>query len=171
MVHKIERSSKYYDEKTYLNDIANLDLILKNAKMTDALKNAIIELKDALKKKDYNMAYELSAVKSLIVSNLKFKEASIMKKNAFREDSKSNEKILGDSLYGYLDGLHHKITFNLMRGGKKDIVPSGMIVMSGSTTGLTIKEKGLSKLESSILKRMNYEFEETKREAERRFKK
>jgi len=158
MVHKIQRSSKYYDEKSYSNDIENLDLILKGAKMSDALKNAVIELKDALEKKDYDRAYELSAVKSLIVGDIKPIVGCL-----FREDSKHNEKMLGKSLYGYLDGLHHKISFNLMRAGK-DVIPSGAMIIKGTTTGLAIRQKGLPKLESPSLKRIKIELEQIRKD-------
>jgi len=164
MVHKIITGKKYYDEKIYVDDIANLDLILKRAKMSDALKNAVIELKGALKRKDYDMAHELSAVKSLI--------ATSGKENAFIENDKYNEKTIGDSLYGYLDALHHKITFNLMRKGRKDVIASGAMIIGGTPEGLVIQQKGLPpESKSPTLQRIKYEMEHIRKESERKWAK
>jgi hypothetical protein len=168
MVHKIITGKKYYDEKIYVDDIANLDLILKRAKMSDALKNAVIELKDALKRKDYDMAHELSAVKSLIVTKEFSFSPKERKEYAFVENGKYNEKRIGDSLYGYLDALHHKITFNLMREGRKDVIASGAMIIGGTPEGLVIQQKGLPpESKSPTLQRIKYEMEHIRKEAER----
>ena len=161
-MHKIKVGGKgYYDSKDYSDDIINLDVAIKDAKISDALRDAIIELRNALKRKNYNMAYELSSVKSFIVHDLKFK------KNAFREDSDFNEKKVGTSMYSFLDCLHHKIAFNLMEKDPSKIPSGSMIVRAGG-----IQQKGLPpKSESPTLKRIEYETEQSRKEAEKAFKK
>jgi len=164
MVHKI-RLKIDYGTANYSEDVLSLDVILKNAKITDALKNAIIELKDALKKKDYNKAYELSAVKSFIVHTLK-----PSKRHNFREDAKFNEKKLGNDIYGYLDGLHHKISLNLMKRGR-EVIPSGAMIIGKTTEGLVIQQKGLPPkgMKSPTLERIKFERKEIEREAKKRY--
>jgi hypothetical protein len=159
LVHKIRvGGTGYYDSKDYSDDIINLDVAIKDAKISDALRNAMIELKDALKRRNYNMAYELSSVKSFIVHDLKFK------KNAFREASDFNEKKLGTSMYSFLDCLHHKISFNLMEKDPSKI-PSGSMIMSAGG----IQQKGLPpESKSPTLKRIDYEAEQIRKETEKR---
>jgi hypothetical protein len=157
MVHKIKKVD--YESKTYENDLSSLELILKNADMSSDLINAVIELRDALKRKNYRLAYEVSAVKSFIV------DGKPSTRNKFAENSKLNEKKIGDSLYGYLDALHYKISFNLM---KKDptIIPSGMMIVTAGG----IRQKGQIPATSPTLKRIRLEHEAIEKESEKRYK-
>jgi hypothetical protein len=155
MVHKLNID---YDSTTYVEDLKNLDILLAEAQMSPELKNAVLELKDALKRKDYNMAYELSAVKSYVTGKIDPND----KRNKFQEGDDYNTKKFGRSMYSYLDNLHHKIAFKLM---KKDpsIVPAGAMVFSAGG----IRQKGLPpKSTSPTLKRIEYEHNQIVKEVE-----
>jgi len=143
-----------YDSTSYVEDLKNLDILLAKAQMSPELKNAVLELKDALKRKDYNMAYEVSAVKSYVIGVIDPKD----KKSKFQENDDYNTKKFGRSTYSYLDGLHHKISFNLMKTNP-NIIPSGAMLIGGGG----IRQKGLpQKTSSPTLKRMEYEHKYTK---------
>jgi len=121
--------------------------ILGKARISEPLREALVELRDALKKRDMEKAYELSSVKSLISSDY----SKPKKGNLFNEDSDYNEKLFGGrSVYSILDVMHHEIAFS------QDKIPSGMMVFH--STGV-VEQKGKPHGESLTLKRIKSELE------------
>jgi len=148
-----------YDSKEYSKDLKSLDAILKHGQISEDLRTAILELKDALEKKDYDLAYEISAVKSFVTGGIDEKD----EKNHFQENSDYNEQNLGRNIYSYLDALHHKVAFNLMEKNP-DIIPSGAMVVSREG----IRQKGAIPQTSPTLKKMHSEQKEIEEEAKKR---
>lgn len=103
-------------------EIKKYERILKKslnvAVMSEELRNAIEEILQALKKRDWNLSYELTAVKSYISGDIN----DITSR--FREDEKYNEKVLGNNLYTILDLLHHEIAFLINK------IPSGSCIVT-----------------------------------------
>jgi hypothetical protein len=131
-----------------------LDRIISKAKISPELHGAVIELKDALRKKDIVRAYELSAVKSLICSDINIPSS----KCHFRENSEYNMKILGAGgrgVYGILDNIHFDLA---MKAGK---IPAGMMIFSAEG----IRQKGSSLGKSRTLELIRREQARIKREA------
>lgn len=122
--------------------LATVDKILSKAKMTPALKAAMLELRDAIRRGDDDAAYELSSVKSFITGSLETSG-----RNHFGEDNDYNRKILGGSVYSLIDNLHFKLAM------KADKIPSGMMVLSSRGVGRSpvITQKGISRKKSPTL--------------------
>jgi hypothetical protein len=137
-----------------MGDIQILNAILARAKMSPDLRNAIIELKEALRKKDIVKAYEISAVKSYICTRMGIAKR---KQCYFTENGEYNRKVLGmgnRDIYGILDNIH----FNLaMKAGK---IPAGMMVFSASG----IQQKGMPIGKSKTLELIKKEHERIHRE-------
>jgi hypothetical protein len=111
-----------------------LDAILKKAEISSDLRNAVIELKEAIRKKDIIRAYEVSAVKSYICGSMKMRDCH------FRENDKHNRKVLGVNgrdVYMILDNIHFDLA---MKAGK---IPAGMMVFSSE--GVTQKGSPIGK--------------------------
>lgn len=123
-----------------------LDEILKKAKMSPKLREAVEDIKEAIESKDYELVADLSVVKSFIVSPIDISDKS----NHFREDEEYNRKVLGISLYEYLDSLHYK--YASMTG----TLPSGFTVYTSSGK----QERGPSKRKHPIIKLMEKERKE-----------
>jgi hypothetical protein len=98
--------------------ISTLDQILEKGKMSDDLRKAIIELKEALLQSDLDLAYEVSAVKSYVAGMRAGPE------NHFTEDTEHNRIALGRDIYCLLDTLHHDLAFSINK------MPSGMMIVS-----------------------------------------
>jgi len=123
-----------------------LDEILKKAKMSPKLREAIESIKEAIESKDYELVADLSAVKSFIASPIDISD----KFNYFQEDEEYNRKVLGVSLYEYLDFLHHK--YASMTG----TLPSGSVIYTANGK----QERGASKRKHRIIKLMEKEHNE-----------
>jgi hypothetical protein len=94
--------------------------ILSKASMTPDLRNAVNELRTAIRKKQWDKASELSTVKSFITSTLKTSS-----RNHFGEDMDYNKTVLhGADVYSQLDGLNHDLA---METGD---MPSGTMVIT-----------------------------------------
>jgi hypothetical protein len=106
--------------------IKTLDKILKKAEISPDLRNAVMELKEAIRKKDIVRAYEVSAVKSYICGSMKMRDCH------FRENDEYNMKVLGTYVYSTLDSIHFDLA---MKAGK---IPAGMMVFSAEG----IRQKG-----------------------------
>jgi len=132
--------------------ITILNKILDKGKMNDTLRNAIIEVKEALANNDLELAYEVSAVKSYIASSGK----DLPSYYHFIEDWKSNEEALGSSIYSLLDSMHHDLAFALNK------MPSGMMVVSFNGW----RSKGPPTRESPTLTLITLEHEEIRKRAE-----
>jgi len=134
----------------YSDKVEILDKILEKAKITVALKRAILELKDALTNDDLDLAYEVSAVKSYIAG------MDADSKNHFREDVDYNRTALGgEDVYCLLDDMHHTFAFANHK------LPSGMMVISLDGW----KSKSLPKRESPTLKLITEEHTRIVKEA------
>lgn len=134
--------------------IKTLDNILSKAKMSPDLRNAIIELKEALRKKDIIRAYEVSAVKSYIYTRMGIEKR---KQCHFTENGEYNSKVLGmdgRDVYGILDNIHFDLA---MKAGK---IPAGMMIFSAGG----IKQKGFPVGRSKTLELIRKEHERIHRE-------
>jgi hypothetical protein len=109
-----------------MSNIEILNKILSKAKMSPDLHNAVMELKEAIRKKDIVRAYEISAVKSYICGSMKMRDCH------FRENDEYNMKILGTYVYSILDNIHFDLA---MKAGK---IPAGMMIFSAEG----IQQKG-----------------------------
>ncbi len=108
-----------------------LDDILKRGRISKKLREAVSETARAVRTGDFDLAYQISACKSLVVGELKKEKG---RDDAFREDGEANERVLGGSVYGLLDGVH----FNLsMKVGK---LGSGTTVFCGGPQGISIQQ-------------------------------
>lgn len=132
-----------------MSDMETLNKILAKAKMSPDLRNAVMELKNAIKSGNKIMAYELSAVKSFIGGDLK-KPSTYH----FREDMDYNEKALGSSVYSLLDSVHFHIAMETQK------IPAGMMVFSASG----IRQKGMPTGKSKTLELIKKEHERAIRE-------
>ena len=132
-----------------MGDMEILNKILAKAKISPDLRDAVIELKNAIKSGNKNMAYELSAVKSFIGGDLR-KPSTYH----FREDSDYNEKVLGSSVYSLLDSVHFHIAMETQK------LPAGMMVFSAGG----IRQKGMPKGKSKTLELIRKEHERAVRE-------
>jgi len=123
--------------------ISELNKILSKAKMSPDLREAVEAIKKAMEEGDNELVADLSAVKSFIASRIDISN----KFNHFQEDEEYNRKVLGISLYEYLDFLHHK--YASMTG----TLPSGstLYIASGK------QERGPSKRNHPIIKLMEEE--------------
>jgi hypothetical protein len=134
--------------------IKTLDKILSKAEMSPDLRNAIIELKEALRKKDIIRAYEVSAVKSYICTRMGIEKR---KQCHFTENGEYNSKVLGmgeRDVYGILDNIHFDLA---MKAGK---IPAGMMVFSAGG----IQQKGMPMGKSKTLELIRKEHERIHRE-------
>lgn len=126
--------------------------ILANASMTPDLRNAVSELRTAIRKKQWDKASELSTVKSFIVSTLK-----TSKHNHFGEDKEYNEKKLGADVYGLLDNLNFNIS---METGD---MPAGMMVFSAGG----VKSRVPRKIKSPTIALISMERRQIEKEAQK----
>lgn len=128
---------KYYERK--------LKKAMKEARMSEPLRYAIKEILEAIKKKDLELLYELTMVKSLITSN-------ISNESYFEEDYEYNKTVIGESLYSILDSLHHDVAYAM------DKLPGGMVIISSEgryeKTSLTKRDSPTLKLIENELKRI-----------------
>jgi len=124
--------------------IKELDKILTKAKMSPDLRKAVETIKEAMEKGDKELVADLSAVKSFIVSPIDISD----KFNHFQEDEEYNKKVLGFSLYEYLDSLNYKYAI------MTDTLPSGMMAFE---SGGIVKQRGPSKRKHPIIKLMEEE--------------
>lgn len=123
--------------------IEQLNEILGKAVISEPLKHAVKETILALEGGDSELAYELTAVKSLVAGELNhFPEV-----NHFREDTEQNEDILGSSVYLLLDFIHHDLALGI---GK---IPSGMMVLSANG----MREKAESEKQHPVITRIQEE--------------
>jgi hypothetical protein len=138
--------------KAMQNDLAKA---LKVGKMSPMLRKAMEETLKAMKAKNTDLAYQITACKSLICqSGHKF-----VRKYAFHEDRAANDKALGYSLYCMLDGIHFELA---MRAHQ---MPSGMMVLSSTPKGGCVMESMKSSGAHPIVKRIAFEKARTAREA------
>jgi hypothetical protein len=133
--------------------IRDLTKIATKGVISPRLFEAITEITVALKARNWELAYQLTAVKSYICGVVNPKD----KKNAFQEDHDANEKMFKASVYMILDFMHHDIAFAM------DELPSGAMVMSGNGRVQEMKSKGIH----PIVRRMKYEHRVIQKEAEK----
>jgi len=100
------------------NWIPTLNKILRKARISPNLCIAIDSTIKALEAKDLDLAYQITACKSLIIGSLEPKN----KQYAFQEDHAYNKARLKDSVYGLLDGIHHDIAWQINK------MPSGQVM-------------------------------------------
>jgi hypothetical protein len=127
--------------------IKKLQFILKKAVISPMLKTAIENTIEAIKSKDLNLAYQITAVKSFITGEINPKDKS----HAFQENCEKNEKILGNSVYSILDGIHHDLAF---RNGS---IPSGMMMFGVAKDGKKVCNEFKAQGMHPIIKRMKVE--------------
>ena len=113
------------------NHLPTLRKILKKARISHMLYQAIEDTILALQTDNLDLAYQLTVVKSFIIGRLEPQN----KEHAFQEDPDYNEtQFEGNSVYCILDAIHHDIAW------KFEQLPSGMMVMSVGPKGAAIKE-------------------------------
>jgi hypothetical protein len=121
----------------------DIQIILNKGIISPRLRYAIEEILKALNANNWELAYQLTAVKSLITGVINPKD----KVQAFQEDHEANEKILGNSVYSILDHIHHDIAFGL------DEMPSGSKTLHANGKTSEFKAKGIH----PIVRRIQYE--------------
>ena len=127
-----------------MKNIKDLKKILRKAVITPNLRNAVEEIIKAIESKNIELAYQLSACKSLIASYIPPQSFY-----TFGEEADSNRKELdGYSVYEMLDSIHHDMAWSTSS------MPSGMIQVSGA--GITEFE---AKGEHPIVRQIKYEKE------------
>jgi hypothetical protein len=131
----------------------DLNKIIVKATISPRLREAARETIKALQTHNWNLAYQLTAVKSYVTGVLDPKD----KVHAFQENHEANKKILGSSVYSIMDGIHHAIAFSI------DALPSGAQVVS--LNGIReMKSKGTH----PIVRRIKYEHRQIEKDAEKR---
>lgn len=135
--------------------VGDLNRFLKKGRMSKDLRYAVQELILALRENDLELAYELSAVKSLITGEIGFMGS------AFGEDMDYNKKVFGKDLYCYLDFLHYDLALAV------DRMPSGAMIL---TTEGAIK-KGRPIVKHPVIRTMEKEHRMIREEAEKRWAK
>ena len=133
---------KRTEEKKMTETVKQLNKILENAVMSDQLKEAVKESILALEEGGIELAFELTAVKSLICG-----EGADPETYHFREDTQQNKDTLGRSVYGLLDSIHHDLAIEL---GK---IPSGRMILSANG----MREKAESEMQHPIITRIQEE--------------
>jgi len=134
--------------------IRELDKILSKAKMSPDLRKAVEAIRKAMENGNNELVADLTAVKSFIV----FKIDPDNKNHHFQEDYEYNKKVLGFSLYEYLDSLNHKYAI------LTDTLPSGTMAFE---SGGIVEQKGPSKRKHPIIKLMEQERNEIEDENKR----
>jgi len=124
--------------------ISDLDKILSKARMSPDLRKAVEAIKEAMERGDDELVADLTSVKSFIV----FEINPNNKNHHFQEDYEYNKKVLGFSLYEYLDSLNHKYAIIT------DTLPSGTMVFE---SGGIVEQRGPSKRKHPIIKLMEEE--------------
>lgn len=122
--------------------VKQLNEILENAVVSEPLKNAVKEAIIALEGGDIELAYELTAVKSLITGAEADSEVY-----HFREDRQQNRSNLGRSVYALLDSIHHDLALELNK------IPSGMMILSADG----VREKAGSERQHPVITRIQEE--------------
>ncbi len=122
--------------------VKQLNKILENAIISEPLKNAVKETIIALEGGDIELAYELTAVKSLVAG-----EGADPEVNHFRENRQQNKRTLGRSVYALLDSIHHDLAFELTK------IPSGMMILSADG----MREKAESEKQHPVITRIQEE--------------
>lgn len=131
--------------------ISNLKDILERGVMSPMLKEAVSSAIKALENNDLELAYQITACKSLIVGDIDPK----ITRNAFQEDGEANEKTFGSCLYSILDGIHFELAV------LSEELPSGITLLS-KTGRVEMVHEG----EHPVIKRILQEHENIKREVE-----
>ena len=132
----------------------DLEKILKKGIISPRLREAVEAMVQALKDKDLNLAYQLSACKSHITGIINPKN----KTYAFQEDHNNNKKALTASVYEILDFFHHDMAWAI------NAMPSGMVMLSSNGRMSEMKPKGTH----PIVRRVQFEHRQCmKRAAER----
>ena len=122
--------------------VKQLNKILESAIISEPLKNAVKETILALEEGDTELAFELTAVKSLICG-----EGADPEVNHFRENTQQNRSTLGRSVYALLDSIHHDLAFELSK------IPSGMMILSANG----MREKAESEKQHPVITRIQEE--------------
>lgn len=128
-----------------------LKKVLEKGKISPDLRRAVKATLTAYKKKDYALAYELSAVKSLIAT--KEEGSKLPKRHHFHEQSSINQKVLGRDVYSIMDEIHFKLAMAQNR------IPSGMTVLESRGVGRSprIREKGKPIRKHPVISLMEHE--------------
>ena len=129
---------------TNYHTISELDEILSKAKMSPDLRKAVEAIKEAIEKRDKDLVADLTAVKSVIISEIDPDD----KTHHFQEDEEYNKEVLGFSLYEYFDSLNFEYTYK-----KRKMIPAGMIIFENGK----IKQRSPSKINHPIIKLMEEE--------------
>ncbi|MCK9593937.1 MAG: hypothetical protein M0Q91_18200 [Methanoregula sp.] len=106
------------------------EILTKPVIMTDAVRDAVIEIKESIQSGDYGLAADVSTVKSFICGKMVLADPHNYCR--FREDHEANEKVLGRSIYEILDGIHFDLAM------ATDTIPSGMMIVN-SQRGITVR--------------------------------
>lgn len=128
--------------------------ILKKGVMSPMLKETVTSTIKALESGDLELAYQITACKSLIVGRIDPEDT----RNAFQEDESVNAKLFKGSLYNILDGMHHDLAMSVKK------LPSGMSIHSPEGVA-QMTHRG----EHPVIKRITAEHENIHREVEERY--
>jgi len=130
--------------------LAPVKKLLLKGSISPTLKLAIEESLKALKNKDLNLAYQITACKSYIANNIDPKRKEC-KDYAFQEDREHNEATLKASAYCIMDNFHADIAWNLNK------MPSGMMIASITPSGKGIIKSMEHEGLHPIIQRIQYE--------------
>lgn len=116
-----------YDKIEPTKMIRELNLLIKEARVSPELRNAMIELRAAIRAKNYPLAAELAVVKSYVVGMMNLDPKHGI--DHFREDAEWNrEHFDGEDVYRVLDVIQHELAFNLHQ------MPAGAMIISRSSS-------------------------------------
>jgi hypothetical protein len=129
--------------------LAPVKKLLAKGFISPTLKLAIEESLKAIKNKDLELAYQLSACKSYIANKIDPKRRAF-RSNAFQEDREKNEATLKASAYCIMDNFNADIAWTLQA------MPSGMMTVYKTESGLVVESMKIIG-QHPIIKRMKYE--------------
>lgn len=108
-----------------------LDKMYREAVVSPDLKRALREARDAMKAKDYQLAEEVTAVKSYVVGEIDPSDT----RDHFQEDGEENRRLFGgETVYDILDAMTHELSFYLMSQGR-EVIPAGAVVIGRTESG------------------------------------
>jgi hypothetical protein len=139
--------------KTWIKDLVKAR---NRGKINPWLDKALEAIIKALVEQDWDLACQLTAVKSHISGVLDPKSGY-----SFQENHRANEKILGTSLYCMLDGMHFSLSMVL------DEMPSGMMVMGTTRVPLSkrtrtfVKDFRSKNIDHPVIKQIQLEHQKS----------
>lgn len=142
-----------YNKKVILKTLKGIQ---DKARMSVTLQKAVSEVAKAVEANDLELAYQISACKSLICGMM---QTGRNRQNLFREDDEANKQALGKSVYCLLSGIHFQLAMKINK------LSSGMMVFSYSPEGINMQQMK-NEGDHFIVRRIKSEKKHIKKEVE-----